>query len=207
MKSILKTTGLISLTVWAFFLIMGLILHRPFICIISGLFFLLALFRRNSERRRINSAQRLWENFIKENDELREYPYHIWKFADDSEYRKNIIARIFDGEVCGESYSVNFFEANSQPLPEIGTYNIVCDMTGQAYFIVKTVAVIPCCFGQVTPALARMEGCSSVQQWRRFNERKYRGLCDRMEAVFSEELPLIFERFEIVYTEMKKEGN
>lgn len=206
MKSIFKTTGLLSIVVWLFFLIAGVVLARPLICIISGLFLLLALFRRHRVTKRENSAKEMWQAFTADKEELKDYPYKLWKFSDEGEYRKNIIARILDGDVQGESYSIDFFDANSQPLPQVGQYNVVCDMNRQAYAIVKTVEVSAARYGDVTTELARLEGCSTISQWRRFNENKYRSLCDRMDIVFSKELPLIFERFEVVYPLVQKEG-
>lgn len=181
------------------FLILGITTNRPIIAVLSGLFVALTLVRRHSARKRMNSARTLWKKFIVEQEELKEHPYRIWKFVENSDYRKDIISRILNEEVTGESFSVDYFEANSQPLPRVGQYNVICDTSEQAYCIVKTVAVIPSRFADVTMALAELEGCHSVQQWRRFNELKYKKLCERMEIVFDEELPLIFEKFEIVY--------
>ncbi|MCI8608601.1 MAG: ASCH domain-containing protein [Firmicutes bacterium] len=212
MKQVLQTTGLFSIVVWAIFFIIGVINHRPLICGISALFFLLAIYRRQREGKVRNSPQILWEDFSKNRSELRDYPYEIWKFVENTEYRKNTIARIFYGDICGESYSVDYFEANGQPLPQVGQYHVVCDMVGKAYFVVETVAVTQCTFETITPALARIEGCSSIEQWKRFFGEKYQRLCERMEIEFSDTFPLLFEEFKIVYIDEKydmsqKEGN
>lgn len=200
MKGIFKTTGILSIVVWLVFFIAGIVLARPLICAISGLFLLLGVFRRYRLYKRQTSAKRMWQEFTKDKEELKDYPYQLWKFSEDGEYRKNIIAKVLDGEVRGESYSVDFFDANSQPLPKEGQYNVVCDMSGQAYAIVKTVRIVPVRFGDVTASLARLEGVGTVSQWKRFNQKKYERLCDRMDIVFSDELPLIFEEFEVVYS-------
>lgn len=206
MKGIFRTTGLLSIVVWLIFLIAGIVLARPLICIISGLFLLLAVFRRHRLVKRENSAREMWQAFTADKEELRDYPYKLWKFSDEGEYRKNIISRILDGEVRGESYSTDFFDANSQPLPKVGQYNVICDMNRQAYAIVKTSDVTAVSYGDVNEKLARLEGYGTVSQWKRFNENKYKSLCDRMDIIFSKDLPLIFEEFEVVYPLTEKEG-
>lgn len=194
-----KIKPLIPCFVWIIFCVVGLIQQRYGIAAISLLFCALSVLMVVLRKKRGDSSKKMWESFVKNNAELADDEYHIWRFVEGPEYRKNIFKRILNGEVTGESFSIDLFEANGADLPKIGEYNIVCDERDQAYCIVKTINITTTTFGAVNSHLAQVEGCKDVDQWKKYNKNKYERICEKLDIEFNRGLPLFFEEFEIVY--------
>lgn len=185
--------------VWVAFGIIGIVQKRFGIFFVSIIFCGLSILLIILRQKRSTSSQKMWNSFISENPDLKDVHYHIWRFVEGPEYRKNIFKRILDGEVSGESFSTDLFDANGEPLPEVGQYNVICDERNQAYCIVKTVQVLETTFDSVNPHMANIEGCDSVEKWKKYNKIKYERICEKLDIEFNRGLPLIFEEFEIVY--------
>lgn len=185
--------------IWLAFLIIGIVQQRWTMCIVSVIFLGISILMFMQKKKMKNSAEKMWRAFALDKPEMKEYPYQIWTFLEGPEFRKNIIARILDGEVTGESYSIDFFDANQEVLPEVGRYNVICDGRGQAYCIVKTINITTTTFGAVNSHLAQVEGCKDVDQWKKYNKNKYERICEKLDIEFNRGLPLFFEEFEIVY--------
>lgn len=198
MRNLFRTTGLLSLSIWAAFIIVGIINNRPVIIVISGLFFALTVYRRYKIRTTKAPDVQMWEAFSEENPDLKEYKYRRWVF-DESSINNNIIEKIIQKKVTGESFSVEFFNANNQKIPEVGEYNVIVQGI-YPICIVKTVDIIYSTWGEVDSELARIEGYSTAEKWRAAKKYKFQTICDRMEYEFNDDLELFFEVFEIVYT-------
>lgn len=198
MRNLFRTTGLLSLSIWAAFIIVGIVNNRPIIIVISGLFFALTIFRRFKIRTTKAPDVRMWEAFSESEPELRNYKYRRWVF-NESSLNNGIIEKILHGKVTGESFSVEFFDANNQEIPCVGDYNVI--MQGiYAICIVKTVDIIYTTWGGVDNKLAAIEGYSTPEKWKAAKKFKFQNICERMEYEFSDDLELFFEVFEVVYT-------
>ena len=193
----IRTTGLIMLIIWAAFFIIGLTEHRPFICIVSGLFFAVGFYRRVRIIKRKDPVELMWEGYTRENPDMKDYPYEFWRFQSGEDMQ--LYEKLKDGIVRAQSFSVDFFEANAKPFPSVGQINIVC-CDDKVVGIGKTVEIIRTTFGHVDKALALMEGFPTLAKWRTAKKKVFGILCERMGMRFSDDLEIIFEIFEIVYT-------
>ena len=204
MNKQLRTTSLIALMVWAAFFLIGIVNHRPFICIISGLFFALSAYRRFKISRYKSPVEKLWDSFADTHPELKEYPYQIWNFYDSKEC-SGIADKIINRTIRAASYSLDFFDANHEPIPEVGQYNVIC-CSGEAIGIAKTTAVTEMCFCEYDQAHALTEGYATLEKWKKVKKEMFETQCEKMGFSFSEDMKLIYEEFEIVYCERRKEG-
>lgn len=61
-------------------------------------------------------------------------------------------------------------------------------------------------FKEITEEEARLEGEGdlSLDYWRKVHEQFFRTEYEEKEKKFSEEIPVIFERFEVIYDEEKR---
>lgn len=203
-KAIFSTTGTVNILCWIAFLAVGIVTHKPFIYVVSFIFLVIAITRRKMFIRRAKAPDIFWTQFVHENPEMRDCPHQIWRVTNRPIDEEDIVTRIDSGEVCGEAFSVDYFEYYNQPLPHVGDINIICDNGNNPYFIVHTIDVIPCRFGSVDNRLARIEGYKTATAWKAGNESKFKGLCQKADVKFSNETRLFFEQFSIVYRGVEK---
>lgn len=194
MNKIFRTTGMLSLVIWAVFFFVGLAQKRVVMCVISAAFFLLAFLRRQRAIRDQNSAQKLWKAFAAGNDELLAYPYQLWRFP-----KGETIQKVLNGQICGESFLLPMFELNRQRLPEAGQYNVVCDSANRAVCVVRTTGIFRSCYGDVAGNLASIEGYASSKEWQTAKGPKFERICKDLKIPFSDDLQILFEKFEIVF--------
>ena len=192
-----RTTGILSLVIWAAFLIVGLLESRPFICIISGLFFVTGFYRRAKIIKQKDPAEILWDRFVETNPEMTDYNYQFWNFVSNED--DTLFDKLRNGKVCAQSFSVDFFDANNKPLPSIGQINMIC-CNGEVVGIGRTKDIIYSKFNEVDSNLAKMEGFQNISKWNSAKKKIFSIQSECMGVNFSEEMDLIFEIFELIYT-------
>ena len=202
MPNIFRSTGLLPLIIWTAFFIAGIVKGRPVICIISAAFFILGFYRRMKIVKEKDPTEVLWNDFVSENPEMKDYPYQFWNFNSDDE--KMLFEKMKNGMIQGQSFSVDFFEANNQPLPQIGQINILC-CNDKPIGICQTTDIVFSSFDEVDTQLAKIEGFTSLGKWRASKKRVFEVLCDRMGMDFSGEFKLLFEKFKVLCWAKNKE--
>jgi uncharacterized protein YhfF len=72
--------------------------------------------------------------------------------------------------------------------------------------IIKTEEIRKKKFKEISEEEARLEGEGdfSLKYWRNVHEHFFRSEYEEKGKVFSDEIPVIFERFEVIYDEEKK---
>jgi uncharacterized protein YhfF/DNA-binding XRE family transcriptional regulator len=92
------------------------------------------------------------------------------------------------------------FEANDEPIPEPGDHWVVLDGDGEPRCVIRTTAVEVVPFVDVTAdhAAAEGEGDGSLAFWREAHVANYRRTLPEGRS-FDREMPVVCERFEIVY--------
>lgn len=97
------------------------------------------------------------------------------------------------------------YEALGEPLPEVGTMNIVVDGSDhpRALIVVKAVETVP--FDEVSAEHARAEGEGdlTLAYWRREHEGFFRQFPEHNRG-FSEQMPVVLEHFSVLYPKVKK---
>ena len=81
--------------------------------------------------------------------ELKEYPYQIWNFYDSKEC-SGIADKIINRTIGAlHRTTLDFFDANHEPIPEVGQYNVIC-CSGEAIGIAKPPQSQKCVFVNIT---------------------------------------------------------
>ena len=108
--------------------------------------------------------------------------YDAWSFGDDADTLARLVK---DGE-----------------LPEAGAYNIILDSDEQAVCITRTTKVYVTPFSQVTAehAFKEGEGDRSLAYWREVHKRFFTEELKEADLEFDEDMKLVCEEFETVYT-------
>jgi len=133
-------------------------------------------------------------------------PYHGRGFiaegwGDGPEMADELGALIAQGTKTATCSSVWEWEAEGQTPPGPGTLTIVLDGKGGPLCIVETVEVTVRRYNEVDADFARAEGEGdlSLDYWRDAHRRFFTRTLGKIGREFSEEMPLVCERFQIIY--------
>ena len=145
-----------------------------------------------------------WEQFL---DSLpADSPYRGRGFiaegwGDGPEMADELGALIAQGIKTATCSSVWEWESEGQTPPGLGTLTVVLDGKGGPLCIVETVEVTVRRYYEVDADFARAEGEGdlSLAYWRDAHRRFFTRTMARISREFSEEMPLVCERFRIIY--------
>lgn len=93
------------------------------------------------------------------------------------------------------------WEAEGNPIPEAGYITIVLDGRGEPLCIIETVEVSVRKYNEVDADFARQEGEGnlSLDYWREAHRNYFSRVLRKIGKEFSEKLPLVCERFRVIY--------
>ena len=93
------------------------------------------------------------------------------------------------------------WEAEENPIPQPGLITIVLDGRGEPLCIVETVEVTIRKYNEVDADFAREEGEGdlSLNYWREAHGSYFSRVLRKIGKEFSEEMPLVCERFRVIY--------
>jgi uncharacterized protein YhfF len=93
------------------------------------------------------------------------------------------------------------WQAEGNPTPPVGLVTIALDGRGQPLCIVETVDVTIRKYNEVDADFARAEGEGdlSLHYWREAHRNFFSRVLPKIGKEFSEEMPLVCERFRVIY--------
>ncbi|MEV7972329.1 ASCH domain-containing protein [Cellulomonas sp. NPDC089187] len=124
-----------------------------------------------------------------------------WSFGDNAALADQLLDLVLAGEKTGTSTALAEFEHADEPLPVKGDLSIVLDSAGQPRALVRTTEVATVPFDQVPAEHAAAEGEDdrTLATWRAEHEKYWRRVLAPLGEEFSEQLPVVTERFELLY--------
>lgn len=154
------------------------------------------------------AAEAFWARYL---DATGEPPGARWsdlvQFGDSVELAEELIGLVLHGPKRATSGSVAEYEAEGVPLPVVGDRWIAVDGHGLPRAVLRTTDVRVGPISSVDDAFARDEGEGDRTRtdWLRAHEAYFRrvlpDLGPEFSVEFSDDLPVVFERFEVVHTE------
>jgi uncharacterized protein YhfF len=121
---------------------------------------------------------------------------------DDNEASANALARlVLAGRKRASAGLVWSFEAAGVPLPSLGDLSVVTDWTGAALCVIETRRVDIVAFEAVSAEFAATEGegDGSLQYWQEVHTAYFGRECRRLGREPGPRMPVVCERFEVVY--------
>ncbi len=93
------------------------------------------------------------------------------------------------------------WEAEGKPIPEVGQVTIVLNGSGDPLCIIETTEVTVRKYNEVddTFAQAEGEGDFSLDYWRDAHKKYFSRTLTKIGKEFSEDMPLVCERFKVIY--------
>jgi len=150
------------------------------------------------------TAEAYWSAFLA--TQPADSPYHQKSyvaegFGDDAALADELGALVASGIKTGTCSALWEWQAEGNPIPEVGLVSIVLDGAGQPMCIIETVEVTQRRFDEVDADFARAEGEGdlSLDYWRDAHQTFFSRTLPKIGKQFSEDMPLVCERFKLIY--------
>jgi len=150
------------------------------------------------------SIRAYWQTFL--STVPSDSPYHAKSFSkggygDSPELANELIQLILIGKKTATCGSLWEWEDEDQPLPRAGDIWVEVDGIGTPVCITETTEVTIRKYNEVDADFARAEGEGdlSLNYWRQAHKNYFSRTLPKIGREFSEDIPLVCERFKVIY--------
>lgn len=160
----------------------------------------------------MTAAERYWEQFV----ETRPFSVRpdrpfadAFSFGLDESDAAGIAELVKAGTKTATGSVLWSYEFDGKPVPAVGDHCVVLGEAGRPACIIRITQVEILPFDRVPAIYAALggEGDRSVAHWRRIYRRHVEEECARVGRAPSDSVPLVMERFEVVYAEPLDDGD
>uniref|UniRef100_UPI003F693B63 ASCH domain-containing protein n=1 Tax=Streptococcus pluranimalium TaxID=82348 RepID=UPI003F693B63 len=108
---------------------------------------------------------------------------------------------VLDGTKTATASAFDLYELEGEPLPKVGSYDIVLDSQDDAVCIIEItkVSVVPFKDVSADHAFKEGEGDRSLAYWRQVHEELFTEWLAESHLVFNEDSKVVLEEFRVVY--------
>jgi uncharacterized protein YhfF len=151
-----------------------------------------------------SKVERFWRAYLEtlpEGSPARDETYEAWAFGDGPELADELGALVLTGRKTATCSALWEVEAGEETMARVGDKSVILGGRGEPLCVIETTEVAVRRFDEVDGwfAYEEGEGDRSLEYWRgahrRFFERTLPGIGRR----FSEDMPLVCERFRVIY--------
>jgi uncharacterized protein YhfF len=128
--------------------------------------------------------------------------YEAFHFDDNEPTANELAELVLRGTKRATAAPLWSFEAKGKDPPRSGALSVVTDWQGRALCVIETITVEIVAFDQIDAEFAATEGegDGSLDYWRDAHIRFFTRECGRIGRTFSPDMPVVCERFKVVYT-------
>jgi uncharacterized protein YhfF len=150
------------------------------------------------------SIQAYWQRFLSSLPPASQYhakTYVAEGWGDGPEMADELGTLIAQGIKTGTCSALWEWDAEGNPTPQAGLITIALDGRGEPLCIVETTEVTIRKYNKVAADFARAEGEGdlSLEYWRQAHRNFFSRTLPKIGREFSEEMPLVCERFRAIY--------
>lgn len=144
------------------------------------------------------ALQQFWAEARTARPELPAQLPEAWAFGASPAHADGLLSLVLDGVKTGTASSLRDYEADGDPLPEVGELSIILDGGGAPRAVLETTEVTTVPFDQVTAehAHAEGEGDRTLAAWRQIHERFW---TEHSRGGFAPDMPVVCERFRLIH--------
>lgn len=146
-------------------------------------------------------AKQMWEAYLAHTGAA-DGPYEAWAFGDDAD---GLAALVLSGEKQATSSAFALYALEGETVPGEGDRSVILNSRGEAVCVIENTSVTVLPFDEVTEEMAALEGegDKTLAHWRRVHERFFRGETEAAGLCYHEKMPVVFERFRLVWPAKK----
>ena len=147
--------------------------------------------------------QDFWHRFLIEKRLSPDSTYFdCFHFELTEKWAEELLRLVLIGKKKATASSLYAFEKENLRLPEVGDFSIVTNWAGEPKCVIQTskVRILP--FREMTYDICKLEGeDDTLASWQRGHQRFFTEEGKELGYEFTEDLPVVFEEFEVVYQE------
>ena len=147
---------------------------------------------------------RFWRAYLEtlpEGSPARDETYEAWAFGDGPELADELGALVLTGRKTATCFALWEVEAGEETMARVGDKSVILDGRGEPLCVVETTEVAVRRFDEVDGRFAHEEGEGdrSLEYWRGAHRRFFERTLPGIGRHFSEDMPLVCERFRVIY--------
>ena len=150
-----------------------------------------------------SNVEAFWQAYLATLPKGVEQPgeYEAWSFGDSPEMADRLGNFVKSGVKTATCCSLESLELSDEPVPKVGAFSIILDGRGEPLCIIETKGVEVKPYNEVGAdfAHAEGEGDRTLEYWRDAHKRFFTREGAGEDSSFDETMPLVCERFELVY--------
>lgn len=149
-------------------------------------------------------VQAYWEAFVQQGaveSVAAEAGYQVWPFGSSPNMADKLGALVVQGIKTATASLLWSYDAEEQPYPVVGGYNIILDGQGLPICILLTTKVYIAPFDEVDEEQAFLEGEGdrTLRYWREVHWQYFEDECLRLNRTPDPKMPIVCERFTLVF--------
>ena len=128
--------------------------------------------------------------------------FDCFHFELTEKWAEELLRLVLLGKKKATASSLYAFEKENLRLPEVGDFSIVTNWAGEPKCVIRTsrVRILP--FREMTYDICKLEGeDDTLASWQSGHQRFFKEEGQELGYEFTEDLPVVFEEFEVVYQE------
>ena len=140
-------------------------------------------------------------NTLPPDSPIRAEPYGAEGFGDSPTMADELGGLVVQGVKTATCSALCEWQADGAPLPEVGLKTVVLNGRGEPWCIIEVTEVTIRPFNEVDDQFAyeEGEGDRSLVYWRAAHRRFFSRTLPRIGRAFDETMPLVCERFRVIY--------
>jgi uncharacterized protein YhfF len=146
-------------------------------------------------------AEAFWREFCRLHGVAPDERHDAFAFGDEPGMQDELLALVLHGPKRATAMLLLEHEVGGDPMPVEGGHSVVLDDAGRPRCVIRTTEVRVVPFREVDAAFAHDEGEDdrTLDSWREGHRRYFGRACARLGRTFTEDLPVVLERFELVW--------
>jgi len=144
---------------------------------------------------------KFWQDFLSQANLPNHTKYFEASHFDiTKESANNLLQLVLAGQKRATASSLPAYQREGVTPPKVGDYSIITDWDGVPHCVIQTTAVTILPFNQFTFDIIKREGEDDcLETWQENHEHVFRIEGQELGYEFAEDMPVIFEDFEVVY--------
>ena len=147
------------------------------------------------------TVEQFWSDFLQETGRENNTKYfECFHFTSDEYWANELLLLVLIGKKRATTSSLWDYEKENEPSPKVGDLSIVTDWAGNPYCVIETTAVTVMPFREMTFEICSREGEDEcLETWKEGHTRFFTQGGKELGYEFTEDMPVVFEDFTVVY--------
>ena len=145
------------------------------------------------------SINKFWQEFLSHEGLPANTTYfEAGYFGDSENMATELLELVLSGKKTATCSSLHTF---GDYIPKVGDYAIATDWAGNPHAVTQVTAITQMRFNEMTYDICKREGeDDNLESWQNGHRQYYINEGKRMGYTFTEDMPVVFEDFKVVYT-------